>query len=49
MYKFRLWVRLNALQTTHVVVHADNQLYAQQLGEAQYGRGMVLNTQQIND
>jgi hypothetical protein len=49
MYKFRLWVRLNQLQTAHVVLHAATSIEAQQLGEAQYGRGMVLNTQQIND
>jgi len=49
MYKFRLWVRLNQLQTTHVVIQADNALYARQLGEAQYGVGNVLNYTQIND
>ena len=49
MYKFTVWVRLNQLQTTHVVIYADNGLYAKQQAEAQYGAGNVLNYTQINE
>ena len=49
MYKFTLWVRLNQTQTAHVIVYADNALYAKQIGEAQYGVGNVLNYTQVNE
>ena len=49
MYKFNVWVRLNQLQTTNVIIHADNAITAKQLAEAQYGVGNVLNYTQIND
>jgi len=48
MYKFLLWVRLNQLQTAHIHVNADNALQAKMIGEAQYGRGNVLNYTQVN-
>jgi len=48
MYKYRLWIRLTATQTTNVVLHADNDYYARQLGEAQYGSGSVLNYTRID-
>jgi hypothetical protein len=48
MYTFELWVRLNNLQTAHVRLQADNAMQAKMIGEAQYGRGNVLNYTQIN-
>jgi len=47
MYKYQLWVRINALQTTNTVVYADNDHAAKLLGEAQYGAGNVLNYSRI--
>lgn len=49
MYKYQLWIRLNQYQTTHTIVHAANDLDAKMLGEAQYGRGSVLNYTRIYD
>jgi hypothetical protein len=49
MYKFNVWVRLNQLQTTHVIIQASDALTAKMLAEAQYGVGNVLNYTQIND
>jgi hypothetical protein len=52
MYQYRLWVRINDLQTAHTVVWADNDYAAKQLGESQYGAGNVLGytniTPQVN-
>jgi len=48
MYTFELWVRLNPYQTAHVRVQASNANQAKMIGEAQYGRGNVLNYTQIN-
>jgi hypothetical protein len=48
MYKYQLWVRINALQTANTVVWADNDLVAKQLGESQYGAGNVLNYTRID-
>ena len=43
MYKYKLWVRINELQTVNTIVYAENDLAAKMLGEAQYGVGNVLN------
>ena len=48
MNKYLIWVRINALQTAHTVVFADNAWAAKQLAEAQYGVGMVLNYTQMD-
>lgn len=48
MNKYLIWVRINALQTAHTVVFADNAWAAKQLAEAQYGVGMVLNYIQVD-
>jgi hypothetical protein len=48
MNKYLIWVRINALQTAHTVVFADNAWTAKQLAEAQYGVGMVLNYTQVD-
>ena len=47
MNKYLIWVRINALQTAHTVVFADNAWVAKQLAEAQDGVGMVLNYTQV--
>ena len=47
MYTFKVWVRLNQLQTTHVMIQADNGLTAKMIAEAQYGAGNVLNYTQV--
>lgn len=43
MKQYRLWVRINQLQTADTIVFADNAYTAKQLGEAQFGIGNVLN------
>jgi hypothetical protein len=43
MYQYKLWIRLNELQTTFTMVWADNDFAAKMLGEAQYGSGNVIN------
>ena len=48
MNKYLILVRINALQTAHTVVFADNAWTAKQLAEAQYGVGMVLNYTQVD-
>lgn len=48
MKKFILWIRLNAYQTTHTILCADNALEAKKLGEAQYGIGNVLSYSEAN-
>ena len=47
MNKYLIWVRINALQTAHTFIFADNAWVAKQLAEAQYGVGMVLNYTQV--
>jgi hypothetical protein len=47
MYRYQVWVRLNAYQTANVVVTANNDLEAKMIAEAQYGSGMVLNWTRI--
>ena len=48
MYQYQLWVRINQTQTANTVVYADNDYYAKQLGEAQYGAGNVLGYTRIS-
>jgi hypothetical protein len=48
MNKYMIWVRINALQTAHTIVYAENAFAAKQLAEAQYGVGMVLNYTQVD-
>ena len=47
MRQYRLWVRINSLQTANTIVYAENAYTAKQLGEAQYGVGNVLNYTEI--
>lgn len=48
MYKYQLWIRINAYQTANAVVWADNDYAAKMLGESQYGSGNVLNYSRID-
>lgn len=43
MKKYLLWVRINALQTTHTIVFAKTDIEAKWIGESQFGVGNVLN------
>ena len=49
MYKYKLWIRINELQTANAVIWADSDYAAKQLAEAQYGQGNVLNYSRINE
>lgn len=42
MKQYRLWVRINSLQTANTIVYAENDYTAKQLGESMYGVGNVL-------
>jgi|CryBogDrversion2_8_1035294.scaffolds.fasta_scaffold35582_2 hypothetical protein len=48
MKQYKLWVRLNSLQTANTIVYADNAFTAKQLGENIYGIGNVLNCIQLS-
>jgi len=48
MYQYKLWIRINQLQTVNTVIWADNDYSAKQLAEAQYGVGNVLNYSRVN-
>lgn len=43
MSAYRVWIRLNAYQTAHVIVYAENDAACRLVAEAQYGTGSVLN------
>lgn len=47
MKQFRLWVRLNQLQTTETIVLAGNAYEAKLMGERLFGLGNVLNYTEI--
>ena len=49
MKQYKLWVLINAYQTAHTIVFADNAYSAKQLGVAQYVVGNVLNYTEVND
>lgn len=48
MYTYEVWIRLNAYQTAHVRVNANDDLQAKMIAEAQYGQGNVLNWTRID-
>ena len=48
MKQYRLWVRINSLQTADTIVCADNAYTAKQLGEHMYGVGNVLNYTEVS-
>ena len=47
MKQYKLWVRINQLQTADTIVYADNAYSAKQLGERMYGVGNVLNYTEV--
>lgn len=47
MKQYKLWVRISQTQTANTLVFADNDYFAKQLGEAQYGVGNVLGYWQV--
>ncbi len=49
MKRYELWVRLSQTQTTHTIIYASNAIDALLVGEAQYGKGNVLNWREIGD
>ena len=49
MNRYLIWVRINAYQTAHTIVYAENAWAAKQLAEAQYGIGSVLNYTLLDD
>ena len=49
MKQYRLWVRINALQTANTLIYADNAYTAKQLGEHMYGVGNVLNYTEVSE
>lgn len=49
MKRYELWVRLSQTQTTYTIIYASNAIDALLLGEAQYGKGNVLNWREIDD
>ncbi len=49
MKTYRLWVRINSIQTANTIVFAENPYTAKQLGEAQYGVGNVLDYTEISN
>ena len=42
MTRYKLWVRLNDIQTAYTYIYAENDYTALMLGQAQYGVGNVL-------
>jgi hypothetical protein len=49
MYKYRFLIKVNASQTAHTFVWADNDIDAKLLAEAQYGVGSVLHFTQVDN
>lgn len=50
MNLYSVWIAINNRQvTTHVQIRASDFITAQQIAEAQYGYGNVLNVSQINE
>ena len=47
MYQYRVWVRINQLQTANTIIYADNDYSAKMLAEAQYGQGNVLSYHRV--
>lgn len=43
MKRYLLWIRLTPTQTANTYVYASNDIEAKLLGEAQFGKGSVLN------
>jgi hypothetical protein len=48
MYKYKLWIRIDAYTTVDAYIWADGDWQAKALAEAQYGVGNVLNYTRVN-
>ncbi len=48
MYKYKLWVRIDAYVTVDTYVWADYDWQAKAIGEAKFGVGNVLNYTRVN-
>lgn len=48
MSKYKLWVRINELQTAETYIWANNDYEAKLLGEAQYGIGNILSYTKVD-
>lgn len=48
MYKYKLWIRIDAYTTADAYIWADHDWQAKVLGEAQFGVGNVLNYTRID-
>lgn len=49
MYRYKIWARINDLQTVNTVIWANDDYQAKNIAEAQFGRGMVLNYTRIDE
>jgi len=49
MKPYKLWIRVNQIQTIYTMLFACNDLEAKTLGEAQFGVGNVLGYWRIAD
>ena len=45
---YKLWVRINELQTVETYIWANNDYEAKLLGEAQYGIGNILSYTKVD-
>jgi hypothetical protein len=48
MKQYRLWVRLHNGTTINTIVTAESDYAAKLIGEAQFGKGMVLNYTRVS-
>ena len=48
MSMYKLWVRINELQTVETYIWANNDYEAKLLGEAQYGIGNILSYTKVD-
>lgn len=49
MYKWKIWARINEIQTTFTTVWADTAFEAKAIAESQFGAGNVLNYTRIDE
>lgn len=47
--RYKLWVRIDSFSTMDVYVYAEYDWQAKAMGEAQYGKGNVLNYTRIDE
>lgn len=49
VYKYQVWVRINAYQTVNTYVWANDDYQALMIAESQFGSGNVLNYTRIDE